>query len=397
MSAGTVLDVLLVVVLVGYAISGLRQGLVVGVLSLAGFIGGAVLGMVVVPEVVADWPPGLARTATVLAGVLALAWVLQLLGVVVGRRVRAGVTWRPARVLDSALGAVSAVVAVGLVIWLVAGALRASPVPALARGIASSKVVTTIDSVVPPRTGRLFAGFRGVVEGQAFPRVFAGMAPELILPVDPPDTSVADPVAAAAADGIVKVTGVADECSRGQEGTGWVVAPERVVTNAHVVAGVDSPDVQVGGQGPHLAGRVVLFDPDRDLAVIAVPELDAPALPVGQDLGRGDSAVVAGFPLDGPYRSEAARVRQVLDARGEDIYGDPGVVRTVYSLFTRVEPGNSGGPLLDAQGNVVGVVFARSLDDATTGYALTLEESAPVLQRTPAAADRVDTGPCSAA
>lgn len=397
MSPGTVLDILLVVVLVGYAVSGLRQGLVVGALSLAGFIGGAALGMAFVPDLVTDWRPGLGRTAAVLAGVLLLAWVLQLLGVFVGRRMRNGVTWRPARVLDSALGAVSAVVAVGLVIWLVAGALRASPVPALSRGIASSKVVTAIDTVVPPQTGRLFAGFREVVEGQAFPRVFAGMAPELILPVDPPDAAVADPVATAAADSIVKITGVADECSRGQEGTGWVVAPQRVVTNAHVVAGVDSPKVQVGGQGPRLSGRVVLFDPDRDLAVIAVPGLDAPALPVGEDLGRGDSAVIAGFPLDGPYRSEAARVRQVLDARGEDIYGDPGVVRTVYSLFTRVEPGNSGGPLLDARGHVVGVVFARSLDDARTGYALTLEESAPVLEQAADASSGVDTGPCSAA
>ncbi|MFP5333734.1 MAG: MarP family serine protease [Actinomycetes bacterium] len=396
MSEGAVLDVLLVVVLVGYAVSGLRQGLVVGVLSLGGFLLGAVLGMAAVPQVLANMEPGPGRTLAVLAGVLLVAWLLQLTGLLVGRRLRDRVTWRPVRVLDSALGAAAAVVAVALVVWLVAGALRASPAPAIARAIATSKVVAAVDSVVPPQTGRVFADFRRVVEGQAFPRVFAGLAPEQILPVEAPDPAVADPVAAAAAGSIVKVTGVAEECSRGQEGTGWVVAPQRVVTNAHVVAGIDEPRVQVGGEGPALEGRVVGFDPGRDLAVLAVPDLQAPALPLGEDLERGDSAVVAGFPLDGPYRSEPARVRQVLDATGEDIYGEATVVREVYSLFTRVEPGNSGGPLLSTDGLVVGVVFARSLDDASTGYALTMAESAPVLASAAALAEPVDSGRCAA-
>lgn len=392
---GVVLDVLLGLVLLGYAVSGVRQGAVVGVLSLAGFVGGAVVGTLVVPELLAGWQPGLGRTLVVLLGVLACAWALQIVGVAVGRRLRGGLTWRPARVLDSLLGGVAAVVAVALVSWLLAGALRASPSPTLSRAIAGSTVLSTVDDLVPQDAGRLFADFRRIVEVEAFPRVFAGMDPEQILPVEEPDAEVADPVAAAAAGSIVKVTGVAEECARGQEGTGWVSAPQRVVTNAHVVAGVDSPLVQVTGTGPELPARVVAFDPERDLAVLAVPGLDAPPLPVGEDLARGDDAVVAGFPLDGPYQYSPARVRQVLEARGEDIYGTPGVVREVYSLYARVEPGNSGGPLLDERAAVVGVVFARSLDDASTGYALTLAESAPVLAAAPGLQDAVDTGPCA--
>jgi S1-C subfamily serine protease len=395
MSGGDVLDVVLLVIGVGYAISGLRQGFVVGVLSLAGFLGGAVLGMAVVPDLLADLHPGLGRTVLVLLGVLLVAWALQVVGLVIGRQLRAAVTWRPARAVDSALGAVAAIVAVALVTWLVAGAVRASPSPTLSRAIAESRVVAAIDAVMPPETGRLFAGFRSIVQGEAFPRVFAGIAPEQILPIDPPDPLVADPAARAAAGGVVKIRGVADDCSRGQEGSGFVVAPERVVTNAHVVAGVEEPSVQVTGQGQGLLGSVVLFDPQRDLAVIAVPGLPAPPLALAQDLARGDSAVVAGFPLDGPYSWSPARVREVLDARGEDIYGAPGVVREVYSLYTRIEPGNSGGPVLDAAGAVVGVVFARSLDDRSTGYALTLAESAPVLQAAATASAPVDTGPCS--
>ena len=392
---GVVLDVLLGLVLLGYAVSGVRQGAVVGVLSLAGFVGGAVVGTLVVPELLAGWQPGLGRTLVVLLGVLACAWALQIAGVAVGRRLRGGLTWRPARVLDSLLGGVAAVVAVALVSWLLAGALRASPSPTLSRAIAGSTVLSTVDDLVPQDAGRLFADFRRIVEVEAFPRVFAGMDPEQILPVEEPDAEVADTVAAAAAGSIVKVTGVAEECARGQEGTGWVSAPQRVVTNAHVVAGVDSPLVQVTGTGPELPARVVAFDPQRDLAVLAVPGLDAPPLPVGEDLARGDDAVVAGFPLDGPYQYSPARVRQVLEARGEDIYGTPGVVREVYSLYARVEPGNSGGPLLDERAAVVGVVFARSLDDASTGYALTLAESAPVLAAAPGLQDAVDTGPCA--
>lgn len=396
MSPGTVLDLLLLVVLLGYTVSGLRQGLVAGVLSLGGFLLGAVAGMALVPELVADWEPGAGRTLAVLAGVLVAALLVQALGALAGRQVRAAVTWRPARAVDSALGAVAALVAVSIVVWLVAGAVRASPSPTVSRAIASSRVVTALDAAVPSQTARVFADFRRVVEGHAFPRVFAGVTPEEILPVEPPDPQVANPAAAAAAGGIVKVTGVADDCSRGQEGTGWVVSPQRVVTNAHVVAGVDEPRVQVTGAGPRLPGRVVLFDPDRDLAVIAVPDLGADPLPLAeQDLGRGDSAVVAGFPLDGPYTWSSARVRQVMRARGEDIYSRQPVVREVYSLYTRVEPGNSGGPLLDPSGAVVGVVFARSLDDASTGYALTLAESAPVLDAAAGADALVDTGACS--
>jgi len=139
----------------------------------------------------------------------------------------------------------------------------------------------------------------------------------------------------------------------------------------------------------------VIFDPQRDIAVLAVPGLPAPALKTGADAGRGTSAVVAGFPEDGPYRLAPARVRTVIQARGNDIYDRPGITREVYSLYARVRPGNSGGPLLSTRGQVIGIVFATSLDDPNTGYALTMREAAPVLDRATSASTPVGTGGCA--
>jgi S1-C subfamily serine protease len=194
---------------------------------------------------------------------------------------------------------------------------------------------------------------------------------------------------------VVKVTGTAVACGRAQEGSGWVLRRGTVVTNAHVVAGMPRPGVRVGGVGPSYRGRVVVFDPVRDLAVLDVPGLPAPALPQARDLRRGASAVVAGFPLNGPYRLDAARVREVIDARGEDIYGRRPSVREIYSLYTRVRPGNSGGPLLSTDGAVVGIVFAKSLDADDTGYALTMDEARPVLDAARSADQPVDVGACA--
>ncbi len=388
------LDVVLLLVLIVYAVSGLRQGLLVSALSLGGFLLGAVVGMKFLPDLVSGWAPGWRRTLVLVVGVLAVGWLGQVLGSLLGSQLRGVVRWRPARALDAALGAIASVVVVSLVVWFVAGAVRGGPLPALSREVASSTVVRVVDEVVPPRASELFTTFRQVVEAQDFPRVFIGTDPEPIASVAPPDPAVVEAAAAAAAGSIVKVSGDAPACGRGREGTGFVVSPERVVTNAHVVAAVDEPSVQVTGRGDRLAADVVLFDPDRDLAVLAVPGLSAPPLAMGDQLGAEADAVVAGFPLDGPYSAVPARVREVLRAQGKDIYSVSTVVRQVYSLASRVEPGNSGGPLLDADGDVVGVVFARSLDDAGTGYAMTLGEVAPVIGAAAGSRGRVPTGAC---
>lgn len=393
-----VLDIILAALLVSYAFIGYRHGFVVSVLSLVGFLAGGALGMWVIPELMRRWSGlddnVLGRTFVLLFGVFVIASVGQAIAVGVGSRLRSGLRVKPARVVDSILGALATVLAVSVLLWFMAGAVRGGAPAPLAQAIGGSRVIQTIDRLVPAQTAQLFAGFRSVLDREGFPRVFEGVQTEPIAPVAPPD-EVFGPAVAEAAGSIVKITGVAESCNRIQEGSGWVVSPGRVVTNAHVVAGVTSGQVQIRGIGRSYDARVVIFDPRRDLAVLSVPGLPAPALTQGPDLERADGAAVAGFPQDGPYRVDAARVRDVLTAKGADIYGNPGVVREVYSLFTRIEPGNSGGPLLSPQGEVVGVVFARSLDDDNTGYALTLDEAQPVLDAADDSFSPVSTGACA--
>lgn len=394
------IDVVLALVLVAYGISGFRQGLVVSVMSLVGFLGGGALGMWLLPPVLEHWftlgTSDLRRMLVLVVGVVVLASLGQVLLVSVGTRLRRRVTAPPVRLADALLGVVASVVAVCLLVWVIAGALRGGPSAGLSRAIGQSRIVSAIDQVMPASSARVFSGFRNLLDAQGFPRVFEGFGAERILPVDPPDpNALATPGVRAAAASVVKITGDARSCNRSQEGTGWVLAPERVVTNAHVVAAVREPQVRIGGEGRRYAAQVVVFDPVRDLAVLDVPHLPAPPLRLGHDLKRGDAAVVAGFPLDGPYRLDSARVREVITARGEDIYGRRPSTREVYSLYATVQPGNSGGPLLDAKGQVVGIIFAKSLDDDSTGYALTLSESEPVLNRGRTASAPVPVGACA--
>ena len=395
------LDIVLAVVLVSYGFSGYRQGFVVSVMSLVGFLSGGALGMWLLPDLLRRWDSVdsnvLWRTVVLVLAVFLLASVGQAIAVGVGFRLRRGLRVKPARMVDSALGVVASVLAVSLLVWFMAGAVRGGASAPVAKSIGSSRVIQTIDRFVPPQTARLFAGFRSVLDRRGFPRVFEGVQAEPIVPVAPPDNQLAFGAGvASAATSIVKITGVAASCNRGQEGSGWVVARERVVTNAHVVAGMTSASVRIGGTGHSYDARVVVFDPQRDLAVLSVPGLPASALMLGSDLKRSDGAVVAGFPLDGPYRLDTARVRDVITATGADIFGNPGAVREVYSLYAKVEPGNSGGPLLSPSGEVVGIVFAKSLDDDNTGYALTLGEARPVLTAAAGSSSPVSTGGCAA-
>ena len=399
MSPSGVLDVLLAVLLLVQLVAGYREGFLVGLAGLLGLVGGAAAGVLALPRVVDDWPPGVQRTLVVVLGTVVLAVLGRLLLSVLGARLRAHVRWRPARLADAVLGAVAGLVATLLVVWVVAGAARTAPLPRVVQAVTGSRVVGAVDGLVPPGAGDLLSTFWAAARANGFPRVFTGLGAEPITTVDPPGPLRETEGLRAARAGVVKVTGVARSCRRGLEGSGFVAGrvggSARVVTNAHVVAGVTDPLVQPGGEGPQHPATVVAYDPGLDLAVLDVPGLDAAPLPRAAELARGDAALVVGFPLDGPYAVQPGRVREVLRAQGRDVYDTTDVVREVYSVYAQVQPGNSGGPLLTEDGEVAGVVFAKSLDDEETGYALTPRELDRVLAEAGSSTAPVPTGGCT--
>jgi S1-C subfamily serine protease len=397
MNGALLFDILLCFVLVAYAITGYRQGLLASIGSIIGFLAGSLLAMWKLPELLAHWDAVAQdlrlRILVLVLGVVLLGWLGQFLGSLLGATIRGKVKLGALRAVDAVLGSILVVLAAAVIMWFLGGALRSSGTPALAKLMSESQVLRSIGAVMPQQTGQVFADFRGFLSDQGFPKVFEGLAPEPITPVEAPDPAVAQSQAIAAArQSVVKITAESDSCQQGQEGTGWVLSPSRIVTNAHVVAGADRVHVQVRNRT--VSARVVVFDPDRDLAVLSVQSLDVPALPLGDELERGELAAVPGYPMNGPYVVVSARVRAVLDARGYDIYNEDRVLREIYSLYTQVRPGNSGGPLLDIDGRVVGVIFAKSLDDDSTGYALTLDEAKPVLDAASSATRAIDTGAC---
>jgi S1-C subfamily serine protease len=396
-----VLDILLLVAAVWFAIVGYRQGFVVGILSVIGFLGGGLVAVYLLP-VIWDALTDNAEVGTTAAVVevvvvIVCASVGQALTTHLGNKLRRYITWSPARAVDATGGALVNVVAMLLVAWLIGTMLAQTTMPTVGKEVRGSKVLLGVQEVLPSGADTWFKDFTSVLAQNGFPQVFSPFSNEPITDVRPPDPALANSaVATRAQRSIVKVVGTAESCGKVLEGTGFVFGDRRVMTNAHVVGGVDEPTVQIGGEGRKYDATVVLYDWQRDIAVLDVPDLSAPALRfTTQDAAGGDGAIVAGFPENGSYDVRAARVRGRITANGPDIYHRGTVRRDVYSLYAMVRQGNSGGPLLTPQGKVYGVVFAKSLDDANTGYALTADEIQEDIAKGRSANQQVDSDNCA--
>lgn len=398
-----VLDILLLVGAVWFAVIGYRQGFVVGILSVIGFLGGGLVAVYLLPVIWDRATDGseVSSAAAIVAVVIVIvcASVGQAFTTHLGNRLRRYITWSPARALDATGGSLVNVVAMLLVAWLIGSALAGTSLPTLGKEVRSSSVLLGVSRVMPDQASNWFTDFSSVLAQNGFPQVFSPFANEPITEVEPPDPALAgSPVATRAQKSIVKVVGMAPSCGKVLEGTGFVFSDRRVMTNAHVVGGVDEPTVQIGGEGRLYDAKVVLYDWQRDIAVLDVPDLDAEPLrftDTEKDADSGDSAIVAGFPENGAYDVRSARIRGRIDANGPDIYHRGTVRRDVYSLFATVRQGNSGGPLLTPDGKVYGVVFAKSLDDPDTGYALTADEIREDIELGRSTAQEVDSEGCA--
>ena len=369
-----ILDILLLLVVAAFAVSGYRQGFVVGVVSFAGFLGGLALGFVIVPAFLDRSASSLLASVIALCAVLALAVVGQVLGSMLGAKLREAITWQPAQLVDAVSGAVVSVVAVLMVAWFLGLALFSSSVPTISDQVRSSSILKGMTQVLPQGANQWFNGFSNVLNRNGFPQVFAPFQAENPANVPAPDQGLLkSPVIAADQASIVKIRGQAPSCGKDIEGSGFVYAPGKVMTNAHVVGGTRSLVVRQYNSRQY-AATVVLFDPKRDIAVLDVPSLKAPQLDFDLNGKANDSSLVVGYPEDGPFTVAVARIREQITATGADIYSSGNVRRQVFSLFAQVQQGNSGGPLLSTDGRVLGVVFAKSLEDKNTGYALTAQE-----------------------
>jgi S1-C subfamily serine protease len=379
----TVLDWAILAFTFALALWGYRQGLIVGALTLVGFAAGAFVGSRLGPLLLtkgADSPyaPLCGALGALLAGALmAVAVESFALGL------REKIVRRPfLHAADGAGGAaLIASVALGLA-WVFGAVLLHAPSTVQLRAdIQQSLILRSLNDVLPP-TGPLLNALDRV---DPAPTVLGPAAP-----VAPPDSAIAsDPEVLNAGDSVVRVLSTA--CGLGIEGSGWAVAPEIVVTNAHVIAGAEDTTVTTQ-DGAELAATPIYYEPKQDLALLRVGAA-LPPLPVRSQRREGENAAVLGYPENGPYALEPARIGETRATVSEDSYGNGPVERTITALSGAVRSGNSGGPLVDGDGDVVGTVFAATTSGPRGGFAIPAEEVEAALEHT---AESVDTGACTA-
>jgi Trypsin-like peptidase domain/Colicin V production protein len=380
----TSLDWIIVALTLVAAFAGYAQGFVVGAATLVGFAGGLFLGgriggLVVSSGSESPYAPLFALVGALLGGLI-LGSLMETLGHGVKRRLRIpGVGF-----VDGLGGAVlSGAVALGLA-WLAgAVALQTPGAIAFRDDIQRSTILKRLNDALPPSGPVLNALGRF----DPFPRIDGPSAG-----VPAPRAAIArDPQVRAAGDGVVKLQGIA--CGLGVEGSGWIAAPDIVVTNAHVVAGQDNTTVQLGGKGDRHDAQAIAFDPRNDVAVLRVDGLGGRPLRLASRVRVGAQAAILGFPENGPYDVRAGRVGATRTVFTQDAYGRGPVRRSLTTLRGLVRHGNSGGPMVDTRGRVVTTVFAATQGGGPAGgFGV---PNAIVRRTLQTASGPVDTGPCT--
>jgi S1-C subfamily serine protease len=277
---------------------------------------------------------------------------------------------------------------------MVASPLASSPFPGVSSQVRKSALVQAVDQAVPDRVRSVYDSLRQAIDRRGLPDVLDPLTPTQVRDVPAPDDSLLkSPVVAAVQGSVVKVSGIAPSCSRQIDGSGFVYAPERVMTNAHVLAGVADPVVIA--EGDRYDATPVYVDDVVDIAVLDVPGLPERSLPFStRAADTGDDSIIMGYPGGGNFWVGPARVRDRGKISGPDFRDTRTVVRDVYALFGTVRAGNSGGPLFAPDGTVLGVVFASAIDDPKTGYALTGPQVEKAATAGSGASAEVSTGPC---
>jgi S1-C subfamily serine protease len=388
-------DLIILVAVAASAAHGFFRGAAVQLLSFGGFWGGLALGAVLAPQVSRHVNSDIAKTTTAVVVVFGLAILLGGLGERIGARIRTGLRVTMLGPLDSGIGAAIGVAATLLAIWVITAMISIVSIPSISRPLSQSAIVKALVNTLPPAPA-VFAGVGHLLAPSGLPQVFAGLEPGPPAPLPTPSTPAVDAAVAAAGESTVKVEGLG--CGGVKTGSGWEAAPGLVVTNAHVVAGIAAPYVRDRQDRVYRSTRVVVFDPEVDIAVLRVTGLPAVARPlplVRSDEPRGTVGAVLGYPGGGPFTASPAVLLTQIEATGRDIYNQNVTTRSVYEIQADVRPGNSGGPFVTTAGQVLGVVFSASVYLQNVGFALTGREVGPEVDRAQNSVAAVGTGACS--
>jgi S1-C subfamily serine protease len=375
------------------AISGWRSGALGSLLSLVGVVLGAVAGFLLAPHLVSHISAARPRLFVALFLVLGLVVIGEVSGVVLGRAVRGAIHGGGARFFDSLIGVAVQLVVVLVAAWLLATPLASSPgQPALATAVRGSRVLAQVNDLAPDWLRTVPKRLSALLNTSGFPQVLEPFG-QPVAPAAAPDPALANnPVVANTEPSVVKISAKAPNCGKQLEGSGFVLSPDRVMTNAHVVAGANSVLVEASGT-PYKA-TVVSYDPTVDIAILAVPNLPPKPLAFADaPVSAGTEAIVMGYPGGGGFVATPARIRELIELNGPDIYRTATINREVYTVRASVEQGNSGGPLINLNGQVLGVVFGAAVDDNDTGFVLTAKEVNAQLAHIGDTAP-VDTGQC---
>lgn len=385
----TVLDWILLVVLALYLIGGYVRGFFMTLGSVLGFAAGAVAAFYLTPLLV-EAASGWWRILVAVLSIVVLIAVGQVLGAMIARPFRRISDRTGLGLIERIAGALLNVLTCALVIIILSFSAGQLGVASITMAINSSQVISTLESWTPARVQQAIAQARAAVLAQSgIPEVADRLFPEQ----QAPSESVQNDALTAASDSVLRINGTAEACRQNQSGSGFAAADGLVVTNAHVVAGVDEPLVETPG-GRAYRGEVVYFDPDTDLAVISAPDLPVAPLETGGYAADGELTTFMGYPLGGPFKSSSATVQGLGYTSTVSREGQASIPREVYQLAADVQQGNSGGPLLDQDGRVIGVIFAKA-SGGQTGYALSLTELDPVLQQLGSLTVPVNTGACT--
>jgi len=386
-----IVDVLVVIFLISSIFRGKEVGFVRQLFSTLGFFGGLWLGTVLEPHFVQLVHTPAVRSLVTLVTTLGCAFILLTLGEYIGIVLKTKFTFRRINALDNVLGSALAFLSVLIAVWLSAAIVLSLPAPSLQAAMRGSKIVSLLNRTLPP-SPPIIAGLSHLIDPNGFPQVFInGNEPSPNnLPL--PDLGIMQAAVQKDTASVVKIEG--QGCGGIVEGSGFVAAKGLVITNAHVIAGIKSPYV-LDGHGTHSA-TTVWFDPDLDFAVLKVTNLvGAPLSIEDSEVSRGTSGAVLGYPGGGQYKVNAAAVLDKFAATGRNIYDQGNVERDIYEVKADIIPGNSGGPLIDKDGTVIGVVFAQSTAYNHVGYALTTPKVLSELRQAETHIHAVNTGSCA--